>query len=266
MKVRFAILSAVAGVALAASVQAATFTAYNDCQSSTGGNAANTTLYGFGGAGATTSGQLKDFATGNTVAATVTVVNTSGVTSGSGPTAEFTTGTDAANMFGGKVINLGSVNYYGAAGWSFDLQFTNLTAGANYVLATTVDRGNTNPAPITGYPNRWTVISLVGADSSAYASSAGALAISSTATSIQSYNTEAGQLAKWTNIDPGADNAFTVHFTYAVNASEWGASGQDGVKAYGPAMFSLQESAVPEPTTLSLLGLAVLPLIRRRRA
>lgn len=271
MKVSLAILTAVAGVAMATSAQAQ-FTAYNDCQSNVGGNAANTTLYGHNGNSsgtsdtALTSGPLKDFATGAIQAVTV-ALNGNGAINGTGATAEFTSGSPAANMFGGKVTNNGWVNYYGSTGWSFDLVFSNLTPGAKYTMATTVDRGNGSPAPTTGYTNRWTVISLVGADSSIYASSAGALQVSPTATSIQSYNTAAGYLAQWTDIAAGADNTFSVHFTYPANSSEYGASGQDGVKAYGPAMFMLQETAVvPEPASLSLLSLAVLPLLRRRRA
>ena len=268
MKVRCAILAAVAGVAVASSAQAQ-FTAYNDCQSSTGGNAAKTTLYGAGA-----GGPLTDFATGVVQTASVALVNNGGTPNGSGPTAEFTSGSPAANMFGGKVVNTGSVNYYGPTGWSFDLVFSNLTPGAKYTMATTVDRGNASPAPTAGYTNRWTVISLVGADSSTYASSAGAVKVSPTATSIQSYNTDAGYLAQWTDIAAGADNTFSVHFTNAVGINPVNGVGtlsspypagatQDNAKAYGPAMFML--TAVPEPTSLSLLSLAVLPLLRRRR-
>lgn len=265
MMVRSTLLATLASAVLATSAQAA-FVAYNDCQTNTGGNPANTTLYGYNdnnsngtGNTAINTGQLKDFVTGSTVGATVAVVNNGGVTSGSGGLAEFAAGTDAANIFAGKAVNAGRTLYYGpAAGWSFDLVFTNLTPGAKYTIATTVDRG-------TNYNNRWTVISLQNTVSSTYASSPAALQVSALATSIESNNEANGYVAKWTNIDPGSDNAFTVHFTYPTAANEYGASGQNGITGYGPAMFMLQEVDVPEPASLSLLGLGAVALLGRKR-
>lgn len=264
MMVRSTLLATLASAVLATSAQAA-FVAYNDCQTYNGGNPANTTRYGYNdnnetgtGNTAINNGQLKDFVTGSTVGATVAVVNNGGVTSGTGGAAEFAPGTDAANIFGGKVINAGRTLYYGAAaGWSFDLVFTNLTPGAKYIVATTLDRG-------TNYANRWTVISLQNTISSTYASSPAALQVSALATSIQSNNEANGYVAKWTDIDPGSDNAFTVHFTYPTAANEYGAPGQDGIKGYGPAMFMLQEVDVPEPASLSLLGMGAFLLFRRK--
>lgn len=271
MKVRFAILAAAAGVALTASAQAAAvWTAYNDCQSSTNGNPANTTLYGYNGTPTSTApltGQLKDFDTGNSVAATVTVVGHNlDNTAGAAATGEFATGTPAANIFGGKAINTGSGITYGTDGWYVDLTFTNLTPGRTYTLATTVDRGS-------NYNNRWSVITLNGAVSSTYASGAdqaGVLKkVSDTVVSLQSYQTLAGRVAEWTDIDAGADNSFSVHFTYPTDATQYGTPVQDAagpLKAYGPAMFMLQETtAVPEPATLSLLALGGVAMLRRRK-
>lgn len=270
MKVQYALLAAVASLAVAATAHATGFTAYNDCQSSTSGNPANTTLIGYGDAAATTSGLLKDFNTGTVQAATATIVlsNTTN-TAGDGSVTEFTAGTDAANMFGGKVVDTGKVIYYGNSGWYVDLLFTNLTPGSTYDFATTVDRGTGGTIAAPGYySDRWTVITLSDVAASTYASSAGAFQVSSTATSIQCYNTINGQIAQWSGISPGTDGDFAVRFTYATDPSQFpsGAS-QNTTRGYGPAMFMLQETSgsVPEPTTLSLLALAGLPLLARRR-
>lgn len=136
-------------------------------------------------------------------------------------------------------------------------------------MATTLDRGTLTGAgdPGTGYADRWTVISLTDADSSTYASSSAAFKVSETATSIQSLNTVNGYIAQWTNINPGIDGDFSVRFTYSSGGAGMDrpiGSAQNSVNGYGPAVFSVE--AVPEPATLSLIGLAALPLIRRRRA
>lgn len=269
MKSRTQVLLGLATIAtLGVSAQAA-FVAYNDCQAAGASNPANTTSIGYGGTG--TSGVLNDFATGASTGVNAAVVISSNVqTAGSGPTAEFAAGTDAASLFGGKIANTGNVIYYAAnTGWTVDLVFTGLVPGQSYNFATTLDRGDSSPAPAGGYTDRWTRISILDADAYTYASSAGAVKIGNDTTSIQSYNTANGYVAQWTAIDAGPDGDFTIRFTHeatngALSAPYPAGATQNTYRGYGPAGFSL--AAVPEPSTLGLLGVGVYGLIRRRRA
>ena len=52
--------------------------------------------------------------------------------------ADFTPGTDAAQIFGGKLNLTGNMSYNDAPGWSLDLKFSNLDPAAAYTFAATV--------------------------------------------------------------------------------------------------------------------------------
>ncbi len=267
--------SVILGAALLLSVAPAAMadvSFFNDCQSTFTADP-NVTHYGpSGGLTGSVSGQLVDYATGAPSGITVTEVWTAvGGIGGSGPAVEFTAGTDAYNTFNGKVANIGTVTYYGSGAWSADLTFTNLMPGKTYQLVTTVDRGRTSPAPAGGYPDRWTKISILDADSYTNASSnnwtttSGGFIINNDATSLQCDNAIAGAVAKWIAINPGSDNDFTIHFTNAVAANGEIPTGaaQNSNRGYAPTGFMLVE--VPEPATMSLLVLGGLALIRRTR-
>jgi hypothetical protein len=223
-----------------ATMARADWTAYNDCigvsdtATMTDNTAANASKYYRG-----QSGLLKDFATGTSVSASVTV-NTTGNTQGPGggaPSA-FAAGTDAASIFSGKVDLTNGVIYYGDSGWTVDLVFTGLNSTSQYALATTFDRGRSD------YTDRWSVVSIQDADAYTYASSAGTWKVSDSAVSIQSYNTANGYVAKWTGIKAGADGDFTIRFTQAANTPgvqiPVGATQNDRL-GYGPGAFMLQE-------------------------
>lgn len=259
-------LGAAACAALSASAHG-DFAAYNDFVTSFSSDA-NVTHHSTATGGDTpvvsAAFALKNYATGADLPVTMEITNRNGNPTGTGPGAEMSAGTDGANMFGGKALTAGQVIWYGVAGaWHVDLLFQNLTPSAKYTFAGTLDRGNATYAN-----NRWTAISITGVDDSVYAASAGAYKVDDSMVSIDSYNTINGYVAKWTDIAPGADGAFTVRFTYATDAqlpAAYTGTNQDGY-GYGPAAIMLQETAVPEPATLSLIGLAGLLLGRRRNA
>lgn len=241
------------------------FTAYNDFVTSFSSDANVThhsTITAYDTPEVSAAFALKNYATGVDLPVTMQITNRNGNPTGSGPGAEMSAGTDGANIFGGKCLTAGQVIWYGtASAWYVDLLFQNLNPSAKYTFAGTVDRGNSSYAN-----NRWTAISITGADTSVYAASAGAYKVDDSMVSIDSYNTVNGYVARWTDIAPGADGAFTVRFTYATDAeipSAYTGTNQNGY-GYGPAAIMLQETAVPEPATLSLIGLAGLLLGRRR--
>jgi len=259
------VLTAVMCLAIT-SLASADFTAYNDCIPGSvnvegGNNPANTTTIG-----RNQTGVLKDFATGvDTTVSVEFVVSGMKATDGTGAVDNFTTGNDAANMFNGKVNMAGSVIYYEQADWYADLIFTGLDSSKQYVLAATHDRGTEK-----GYWNRWSVYTIQGTDAATYTGTVAPVGDSTTlvnlsneSVSIVASNTASGNLAQWTDIDPGDDGTFNLHVTYARDDTEWGSGGQTGLKAYAPGGFMLQE--VPEPATMSLLAIGALALIRRRR-
>jgi hypothetical protein len=173
---------------------------------------ANATSYdAYAGSADPASGFMKDISSGQTLAATLTVTGQSITFEGSqgGPAS----GTDAYNIFHGYV-DFGSGNGSSlamASASSYTYAFTGLDTGdtVTYNFAGTAARGG-------GYTKRWTKVSLVGAVAATAASTAygnGVVVIDATDVAIWTgENNLAGQgyVAAWTNIDPGADGAFSV--------------------------------------------------------
>jgi hypothetical protein len=146
------------------------FTAYNDHATGPGTHA-NATLYD--AENGPTSGLLKDIATGLPTTVTLSTSQT-GVTfqtGASNPAA----GTDAHNIFSGFVDFTNGLRHSLELedGDSYTYQFSGLEEFKTYDLAGTAIRGN-DP-----YTDRWTLATLVGADSFTVAHSTGAGVVTS---------------------------------------------------------------------------------------
>jgi hypothetical protein len=197
----------------------------------------------FAGSGVT-SGFLKDMATGLNTGITLTAggtgvayENTSGV-----PAA----GTDAYNIFNGFVDFSSAVGssiaVAGAAESTYT--FSGLTSGATYDLAATAVRGTVL------YANRWTLVTLAGADSFLPAHSTGVGIVTAGLQPNQvavwtGANHQAGQgfVAQWTDIDPGADRTFQIVSTQYLGPTPGVGTGSasGGLKGYAVAGFRLIE-------------------------
>ncbi len=231
----FVLLSLVVGMLVPAEVMPAaladaTWSAYNDCSGTTGGN---TTAYTISGS---TTGLLKDYATGVNTPVTATFTTSGSPTlyssNGAMPT---NTSSDAYTTFNGFVNMTGVVNYGDSGGWSIDLTFTGLDSGKQYTFVTTANRDDDT------YTTRVTQFTLNDADAATNASSSGVTVIDNLNVAFcTGYNTLNGYVAKWTGISPGADQDFSVHFTFY--GSEY--------RAYGPSGFLLQEE-ISGPTILT---------------
>lgn len=216
--------------------------AYNDTNTTTGGSSGNITTYTIPSAG-TATGLLKDYATGadTPVTATITTHNSpqldaNGVTPNSG--------TDAYDVFNG-IIDLAGGIYYGSSGWYVDITFTGLNPDKIYTFVTTANRDN------VAYPDRISNFIIQDITAATNASTSGTTITTTTladdTTTINTYNTVNGYVARWTNIQPGPDGDFTVR------AEAHPDSNDGGRKAYAPSGFMLQEVGdAPAPTCYAL--------------
>lgn len=241
------------------SIAAADFTAFNDFLADFTTDT-NVTQWGYDNSGAQA---LVDHATGNTVTPTMTTTYYHMSHSTTGPAGEIANGTDAADLFGGIVSTKNRVDAYNSSylgDWYVEVAFASLDPTKTYNLAAVLDRGSTS------YTNqRWTLISIEDADASTYACSSGTYQVSSTAVSIDSYNTQNGYIAQWTGIQPGADGDMTLRFAPATDdqlPEAFRTTNADG-RGYGPAGIMLQE--VPEPASMALLGISGLAFLCKRR-
>ncbi len=223
------------------------WTAYNDCVDTIPGTTPmNATNFGLGrsyvGEGA--SGNLLDFETGEDTGVTVIFMenfSTGNTINWAQDSTVFTPGTDAEALFGGILNPTGNMSYNDAPGWSLDLTFSNLNPARRYTFAATVDR-NGDPS----YASRVTNWSLVGAESSVYASSAAAHKVSEVAVEFPTGLNNAGLVARWTDIQPAPDGTFTIHSTHGVGAAQGGIANPDAYRGYAGGLFLLTEQPAPE--------------------
>lgn len=221
------------------------FIAYNDCvyanvaqQTDPEGvlvpyKAANVTTYNIGaGSPGPASGMLVDQATGAATGVTVTLTQNGTVnwnhTIGGTWSGGYTThaGTDARLTFGG-IADITGVIYYGSTGWWVDATFTGLDPQKRYTFATSAARSEPT------YTTRETRFSLSGVVSATNASTPGVSVYNNNPLQVY-FNTgdnhTTGYVARWTDIDPGADGSFTVR-AQAHNINQ----------AYAFSVFMLEE-------------------------
>ncbi|MEE8452232.1 MAG: CotH kinase family protein [Thermoguttaceae bacterium] len=186
---------------------------------------------------------MKNILTGADTGATLTITeNGVGLDTKSSPPAA---GTDAYNTFNGYV------DFSGGADTSLEIsgndQYTHTFAGLDtgdqltYRFTGTSIRGN------SGYDNRWTLVTLAGADSSVTApgSGDGLIVLSPTEIAIMAganHEVNQGWVAAWTHIDPGPDGQFSVVSTHHFGAVPDGQS-SNGNKSY--ALTAVKLEAVP---------------------
>ncbi|UCC99423.1 MAG: discoidin domain-containing protein, partial [Phycisphaerales bacterium] len=218
-----------------ATVAGADWVAYNDLSDGNGGTAAlglNVTTYTY----LDTNRTLMDFQTGAMLTVTMT-----GEIVGDGDTngdvypnngGNCNTGTDADNVFGG-ILDLTGGNELDTTAEHKAIIFNGLNPVMSYTITLTSNRAN---AP---YTNRWSTVTIEGADAYTYAASAGVLKLSEAAGEFcVGYNTVDGYVMKWTDISCGADGSFSIK---SENADRGG-------KGYAMMAFKLEEFALGNAT------------------
>ncbi len=226
--------------------------AYNDCvyRSSDQYIGSNVTQFGIGNnfTGSTT-GELINQADATVTGVTVTLTESGGVVWQPDPAnggSDCAAGTDAYNTFSGLADMTGVIYYGPSAGWYVDLTFTGLDPTKNYTFVTSASRGNAS------YTDRYSIYSILNADSYTNESSAGVNVIDESSVYFNTGdNYNEGYVAKWSNIT-AADGSFTVRATHHPSAS-------GGYKAYAFDAFMLEEfGASPDPF-ISITGIPLNP-------
>ena len=220
----------------------AEFSAYNDIVSGPA-TGANTTLYA---PNATASGFMKDSESGADTPATLTVT-ASGVNYESSTDVP-AAGTDADSIFGGFVdFSTSNAHSLAVSGGSvFTYEFTGLDSASKYEFAGTACRGN------DGYTNRWTLVTITGAEAFTVAHSSGVGVITAGLAANEvalwtgaNHNPNQGFVVQWTDIDPGADGSFHIESRQYTGATPGvGGGTADGSKGYALNGIRLKESFI----------------------
>ena len=224
------------------------FVAFND-HLPAGGTHANATSYGTN-SGATASGFLKDIDTGLDTPIVLSISSSGPNFAGSSSQPHFST--DAGQIFNGYVDftsqNGQSIEIQGSQGDFYSHQFSGLNPDRDYEFVGTTVRGN------SPYTDRWTLVTLVGADDFTAAHSSGigvvtdGLAANQVAIWVghNSLSTQ-GFVAQWQEIDPGDDGIFEVVSTQYKGPTPGVGSGDSsgGSKGYGLAGIRLIQNVEP---------------------
>jgi hypothetical protein len=210
--------------------------AYNDLAWESGQLETNITKYTI--TSGSDTGLLVDYATGadTPVTATITSSGDLEINTGTYGGAETASGTDAYELFHG-IVDMPGVLHYGDLGWWVEVTFTDLNPLSAYVFATSANRDGSS------YDDRVSKFIIQDVDSAVNTSSAGA-AISTTSFTDDTTvfctgnNTDDGYIARWSNVEPGADGDFTVRVESNSSTDE---------HAYGFSVFMLGEEGPTGP-------------------
>jgi len=152
------------------------------------------------------------------------------------------TGTDADNLFGGIIDLSGGMEIDEPNGHYLTTTFENLDPNKEYTVALTYNRRDTS-----GYLDRATRFTIIGADTYTQASSSGVVINSPNSVSFcTGYNKENGYVAQWTDVTAD-DGSFSVTAVQDTNPTY----GWTGPKGYTMTAVMLQELSlihISEPT------------------
>ncbi|MEM7385106.1 MAG: hypothetical protein AAF514_09190, partial [Verrucomicrobiota bacterium] len=204
---------------------------------------ATATNFGLGRnyAGLGPEGTLKDFDTGDELGVTVTLTETiseGNTINWAGDAADFVAGTDAESFFGGILELAGNMSYNDAPGWYLDTTFSGLDPEKLYTYVGTANRNGGD-----SYGERVTNWSLREADSSLFAASEGAHKVDDDSVEFSTGNNSAGLVARWTDINPGADGTFTIRTSHGIGEANGGLPGAHAYKGYAGGVFLLMEQS-----------------------
>jgi hypothetical protein len=179
-------------------------------------------------------------------------------------------GTPAYNLFNG-IVDVGNVNsgigLRSSAGTTTTLTFSNLNPSQRYILRGTSARGG-------NYPRRWTLVSLMGADSFVDAHTTGVFTRNNFPTGTMTNGQAAydsgenradGALVGWDNINPGSDGVFKIKCEQYIDSPLPNGDTPD-LAAYGYALNSiyLAELGSPTPPVITVNPPANVTLVQNR--
>jgi len=211
--------------------------AYNDLQPQGSTNDANVvTEHDYNASDAL----LKDYSTGVDLSATVTGIWVTGYDPVGTGGAVTNASSDAYQTFNGIVDLTGNAEL-DAATWDNIIEFNDLDPNMEYTITLTANRASVSYAD-----ERFTKVTIEGADTYTNASSSGVVVNGPSSVSFcTGYNTINGYVAKWTSVTTGPDGSFSIKSEYD--------DSQAGTKGYAMSAFKLEQS-LPEPeATLPIL-------------
>ena len=219
--------------------QMTSWQAYNDSVNKNGGTTDETvTMINVGRSSpGPTSTELLVFGSGDGTGVTATYEETlsEGSVFWTSDAVTFDEESDAAKLFGEALDLTGNISYGDAPGWHMDLILEGLDPNSKYVFAGTAMRGGG-----LGYAERTTNWKIMGAESFVYASSEGAWKVSEESVEFSTGHNEAGYVAKWTDIAPGADGRIVIRTSHSVGEANGGLAGAHAYKGYAGGVFMLE--------------------------